>query len=233
MATQHARTAASCLVVLIAAYSPGPTRLHAADSAPAPAVAELQLRDGRVLHDATVIADEGDSVVIRASEGLVKLAKADLPRALAASYPAPTPTPDEAQMVMVPFNPSPADIAPEPESRPKPKPAPANVPNPLQSIGSSFKGCTIVSFQPRSFQNAAGCVEVVIANTTDTPVVIFPRNIVCTTSGGARHQGRFIVTDGFPPTIKRRDVVPAQGTVDDIFTFTNDALDIAGVQWGR
>jgi hypothetical protein len=230
MARHHARTAASWLGVLLAAFLLAPGGSRAADPAP---VAALQLRDGRVLHDAMVIADEGDSVVIRANEGLIKLAKADLPQALAASYPAPTPTPEAAQMVMVPFNPSPADIVPEPDARPKPKPAPANVPNPLQSNGSSFKGCTIVSFQPKSFQNAAGCAEVVIANTTDTPVVIFPRNIVCMTSGGARHQGRFIVTDGFPPTIKRRDVVPAQGTVDDIFTFTNDALDIAGVQWAR
>jgi hypothetical protein len=208
---------------------------RADDASGASPVAVLQLRDGRVLHNARVLTDEGDSVVIRSDEGLIQLAKTALPPAVAASYPAPTPTPAtvSGQMVMVAFNPSPVDTTPESEARPKPKPPPANAPNPVQASNLSFRGCTIVSFQPKSFQSAAGCAEVVIANGTDTPVVVFPRNLVCVTPSGARHQGRFLVSDGFPPIIKRRDVVPAEGTLDEIVTFTNETLDISSVQWAR
>jgi hypothetical protein len=221
--------------MFVTAIALPPAALRAADSTSAQPVAALQLRDGRLLHNASVIADEGDSVVIRADEGLFKIAKDALPQVMAASYPAPTPTPMNDQMVMVPFNPSPVDANPEGEPRPKaiPKPAPANVPNPAQTSGLSFRGCTIASFQPKSFQSAAGCAEVIIANGTDAPVVIFPRNLVCVTPSGARLQGRFMVSDGFPPIIKRRDVVPAQGSLDDIIIFTNDTLDISSMQWGR
>jgi hypothetical protein len=233
MARHHAWTAAPCFGALLAALLLAPAATRAADPAPAQAVAALQLRDGRVLHNASVIADEGDSVVICSDEGLFKVAKDALPQVMAASYPAPTPTPMAEQMVMVPFNPEPPEAVQEPEARPKPKPAPANAPNTVSASNLSFKGCTIVSFQGKSFQSAAGCAEVVISNSTDAPVVVFPRNLVCVTSNGARHQGRYIVTDGFPPIIKRRDVVPAQGTLDDVIIFTNDTLDISGMQWAR
>jgi hypothetical protein len=234
MARLQSRTVASCLGVLVAALLLPPIGAQAADSAPGKPVAALQLRDGRVLHNATVIADEGDSVVIRADEGLFKMAKDTLPQVIGASYPAPTPTPVTQQMVMVPFNPSPVDTTPVPEPRPKPKPpVPSNVPNPTQTSNLSFRGCTIVSFQPKAFQSLAGCAEVVIANNSEAPVVIFPRNLVCLTSTGARLQGRFMVSDGFPPIIKRRDVVPAQGSLDEIITFANDAIDISSVQWTR
>jgi hypothetical protein len=223
----------SCLGAFLAACFLAEPAAKADDSSGASAVAVLQLKDGRVLHNARVISDEGDSVVIRSDEGLIQLAKTALPQTVAASYPVPTPTPMTEQMVMVPFNPSPVDVTPEQEPRPKPKVAPSNVPNPVQATTLSFRGCTIVSYQPKSFQSAAGCAEVVIANSTDAPVVIFPRNLVCVTSSGARHQGRFIVTDGFPPIIKRRDVVPPQGSLDEIITFTNETLDISSVQWAR
>ncbi len=233
MARANARTAMSCLGVLVASCFVGPAGSIAANSAAAAATAPLQLRDGRVLHNAAVITDEGDSVVLRADEGLFKLAKTDLPQALSASYPAPKPTPVGEQMVMVPFNPNPPDAIAEPDARPKPKPAPTTAPKPMENSGLLFNGCSIVSFQAKAFQNVAGCAEVGIANGTDAPVVIYPRNFVCVTSSGARRQGRYIVTDGFPPTIKRRDVVPARGTVEEIIIFSNDALDVSSVQWAR
>jgi hypothetical protein len=233
MATHHARTASACVGMLLAACLLAPADLGAADSAAAPPVAALQLKDGRILHNARVIADEGDSVVVRADEGLVKVAKVDLPPAVATFYPAPTPTPAAEQMVMVPFNPNPSEATQEPEGRPKAKPAPENVPNTAQNNNLSYRGCTIVSFQVKAFQNLQGCAEVVVTNGTDMPVVIFPRNLVCSTSGGARHAGRYFVTDGFPPIIRRREVVPAQGSIDEQVIFTNDAIDISGMQWGR
>jgi hypothetical protein len=204
----------------------------AADSPPA-TVAILNLGDGRLLHNAKVIADEGDSVVIKSDEGLIKVAKADLPQALETAYPTPKPTPDTSNMVMVPFNPSPADPAPEFEPGAKPKPAQANTPKPAQGSPLVFRGCTVVSFQMKAFQDVQGSAEVVIHNDTDSPVVIFPRNVVCVTAAGTQLAGRFFVTDGFPPIIKRREVVPPQGSIDDTVTFANAALDISKVQWGR
>jgi len=56
---------------------------------------------------------------------------------------------------------------------------------------------------------------------------------VCVTSNGARHRGRNLITDGFPPQLKRREVVPPGGQVDDIVTFTDEALDNPTVQWAR
>src|SRR5208282_4643782 len=227
MASPSARTTMWCLEVLIAAFILAPVATRAADSVPAAAFVSLQLRDGRVLHNARVTGDEGDSIVIRADEGLFKVEKDALPAALAASYPTPTPTVATEQMVMVPFNLNPPDAAPEPE--PRPKPNPANVPNPVQSSSLAFKGCTIVSFQMKAFQNLQGCAEVVISNSTDAPVVVLPRNLVCATPSGARHAGRFFVTDGFPPIIRRREVVPAQGSIDEEIIFTNDAIEISSV----
>jgi len=234
MARPHAWIAAPGLGFLMAAALLA-AAATSADPAPAAAVAvpALQLRDGRVLHDARVVSDEGDSVVIRADEGLVKVAKADLPQAVAASYPVPSPTPVAPQMVMMPFDPSPQAAPPVPETRPKPKPAPANAPIPAQTSHLVYRGCTIVSFQMKPFQETQGAAEVVIRNDTDAPVVIFARNIVCVTASGGRQPARFIVTDGFPPVVKRREVVPAQGSIDDTFGFSGEAIDISGVQWAR
>src|SRR5277367_6000010 len=122
MARCHAWTATPWFgaLLVLCFLSPAPTL--AADPAPA-TVAALNLGDGRVLHNAKVIADEGDSVVIKSDEGLTKVAKADLPPVLGTVYPAPPPPLDTSKMVMVPFNPSPADPTPEYEPGAKPKAA--------------------------------------------------------------------------------------------------------------
>jgi hypothetical protein len=197
------------------------------------AVAALNLGDGRVLHNAKVIADEGDSIIIKSDEGLIKVAKSDLPPVLGTAYPPPTPPPDTSKMVMVAFNPAPADPAPEYEPGVKPKPTPANPQKTVQGSPLVFRGCTIVSFQMKAFQDVQGCAEVVIRNDTDNPIVLFPRNVICVTATGSQVAGRFFVSDGFPPIIKRREVVPAQGNIDETVTFANGALDISRVQWGR
>jgi hypothetical protein len=224
--------AAPGLGVLLVACLFAPTLAMATDSAPA-AVATLNLGDGRLLHNAKVIVDEGDSVVIKSDEGLTKVAKADLPPALGTAYPTPKPTPDTSNMVMVPFNPSLADPAPEYEPGAKPKPAQANTSKPTEGSPLMFRGCTVVSFQMRAFQDVQGSAEVVIHNDTESPVVLFPRNLVCVTEAGNQMAGRFFVTDGFPPIIKRREVVPPGGNIDDTVTFANQALAISKVQWGR
>lgn len=232
MARCHAWKAAPGLGVLVVACILIPAEAIAADPAPT-AAATLNLGDGRVLHDAKVIADEGDSVVIRADEGLVKVSKTDLPQALGSAYPVPTP--DTSKMVMVPFNPSPVDPAPEyePGAKPKAKPAQPNAPKPVQASPLVYRGCTVVSFQMKAFQEVQGCAEVVIRNDTESPVVIFPRSLVCVTAAGGQMAGRYFVSDGFPPIVKRREVVPAQGSIDDTVTFANEALDISKVQWAR
>jgi hypothetical protein len=105
---------------------------------------------------------------------------------------------------------------------------------PKPTVASTvFKGCSIVSFQEKAFQNVLGCSEVVIRNDTDLIVMILPRDIVCIAANGTRHPGHFIVSDGFPPRLMRREFVPAHGEVDDQVTFTDDEIDISSVQWAR
>jgi hypothetical protein len=194
-------------------------------------MATLELKDGRVLHNVRVMSDEAESIVVRADEGLLKIAKSNLPKAVAEAHPVSPQPPATPEMVMQPFNPVLPAAAPEPESKPKPvakqAPAPKAGPNPV------FKGCTIVSFQMKPYNNSLGCAEVVIRNDADSPAVILPGDIVCVTADGARHNGRQIVTDAFPPIVKRREIVPAHGSVDDQVTFVNDAIDISNLQWAK
>jgi len=134
---------------------------------------------------------------------------------------------------MEPFNPNlPPEKPPVPPPKP-PAPAPrqAQPAKPMASL--VYKGCSIISFQPKTFQNVLGCAEVVIRNDSDSPVVILPRDLVCLTVDGGRHGGRVIVADGIPPIMKRREVVPSHGQIDDVVTFTDDALEFTGVQWAH
>jgi hypothetical protein len=205
----------------------------------APVIPSVALKDGRVLHNVRIMSNEGSSIVVHADEGLLKIERTNLPTGIADNVPAPPPdraeTAAEAGMVMQSFNPNQAQpqdpqAAPVPIVTPPPKrpPAPAPVvPNPV------FKGCSIVSFAPKAFNNVLGCAEVVIHNDTDVPVIILPHDILCIAVGGARHIGRLIVSDGFPPHIKRKEFVPPRGDVDDIVTFTDDEIDLSSVQWAH
>jgi|CZKI01.1.fsa_nt_gi hypothetical protein len=222
-----------CLpLIAVCLLAPAPSRSaeHSPTPTPTP-IPVLTLDDGRVFHNVRIKSVEQDSIVVRADEGLVKIAKANLPQDLAYAYAAKSDEAGAQDMVMQPFNPNAPQAAPgqPPPTRPAPKPTPT----PKPTRDALYKGCSIVSFQPKAFQTSLGCVEVVIRNDTDTPVLINPGEIVCVTTMGARHSGRIFVTDGIPPIIKRVEVVPARGDVDDILTFTNDALDISYVQWAR
>jgi len=188
----------------------------------------LALQDGRVLHNAKVISNKPDSVVIRADEGLIILAKSKLPDSVAALYPAQAPRPTPGGTMMKPFNPSASDLSPMPPPAPRPTPRPA--PRPLNNL---FQGCSIVSFQAKPFQTSLGCAEVVIRNEGDNAVEIQPGNIVCITTSGAGHRGRFFVIDGTAPIVKHVETIPAHGDIDEIITFTNEALEISYVQWAR
>src|ERR1019366_153715 len=222
-----------CLpLIAVCLLAPAPSRSaeHSPTPTPTP-IPVLTLDDGRVFHNVRIKSVEQDSIVVRADEGLVKIAKANLPQDLAYAYAAKSDEAGAQDMGMQPFNPNAPQAAPgqTPPTRPAPKPTPS----PKPTRDALYKGCSIVSFQPKAFQTSLGCVEVVIRNDTDTPVLINPGEIVCVTTMGARHSGRIFVTDGIPPIIKRVEVVPARGDVDDILTFTNDALDISYVQWAR
>jgi hypothetical protein len=63
--------------------------------------------------------------------------------------------------------------------------------------------------------------------------MIRPGQVSCTTADGAKHVARNIITDSFPPAIKRREFVPPRSQIDDIFAFANQPLDISSVQWSR
>jgi hypothetical protein len=208
----------------------------AGDVAPGGPWEALTLKGGRVLHHARVLSDEGEALVIRCDEGLVKAPKSALPRfAAQALAPAPAPVPDGSQMVMERFDPDSFQPEPEPEARPKPaqKPAPNTVQGAPREPSVAFMGCTIESFAAKPFQNSLGCAEVVIRNPTDSPVVIRSGDIVCVTAEGRRLVGRQIVSDGFPPVVKRREVVPPNGSLENLFTFSDEAVEIASMQWTR
>ncbi len=213
---------AACLFFLAA---------RAGDASPSPVFATLELKDGRVLHNVKVMSEEPDSIIVRADEGLLKVARSDLTKEAAGAYPSKPPPPVAPEMVMQPFNPTLPIAAPEQEA--KPGAAPKQVPAPKAGPNPVYKGCTIVSFQSKPYNNSLGCAEVVIRNDGDTPAMILARDIVCLTAEGERHGGRQIVTDGFPPVVKRREIVPAHGSVDDQVTFVNEALDISSVQWAN
>jgi hypothetical protein len=195
----------------------------------------VALRDGRVLHNVRIMAYEGDSIVVHADEGLIKVAKINLPPGVVDSMPKITPTPAVAGVVMQTFDPNQA-IGDEPEAKPIPKAKPNTVIPEAPQPGEAsvvYKGCSIVSFQKKAFQTALGCAEVVIRNDTESPAVVIPSDIVCVAANGSRHPGHFIVADGFPPRVKRREFVPSHGSVDDIVAFTDDDIDISQVKWAR
>ena len=169
----------------------------------------LALLDGRVLHNARIISNKPDSVVIRADEGLMMISKTKLPESVAVLYPVQAPTPTPPGTMMKPFNPNPADASgmPAPKPRPTPRPTPKAAENHL------FRGCSIVSFQAKAFQTSLGCAEVVIRNETDSPVEIQPGNIVCITTTGVGHAGRFFIIDGTPPIVKRSEITFRRGEI--------------------
>lgn len=235
----RATTAALRIGLLLAALSwAAPSRGADPDKGP---WGELALKGGRVLHNAKVLSDEGDNLVVRCDEGLVKVAKTNLPPAVAEAYPTAPAAPSGPQMVMMPFDPDRAPVIEEPDDRPKPKPAakPAvkPVPAPGEAQGAApslvFKGCTITSFTMKPFQNSQGCAEVVLQNDGEAKAVILPGDIVCVTTDGKRLLGRLIVVDGFPPSVKRRQVVQPSSSVTLQVAFSNDALEVSDVVWAH
>jgi hypothetical protein len=195
----------------------------AAPSAPPTKWPVLELKGGRVLHNVKLISDETDSIVVRADEGLVKVAKATLPASVAAFYPVKTPPQGPPEMMMEPFNSDPAGAvrAQEPIAKPD-----AKLPD-----HTVYKGCTIVSFQPKAYQTVLGCAEVVVRNDTDAPVEIYPGDFSCVASLYGRLVGRSILVEGDPPGRKHKEIVPPHGNVDDLLTFTNQPIEILSVQW--
>lgn len=221
----------ACIVFLSIAWLAMVPALKAADPGPPAVFALIQLNDGRKLHDVKVMSNEAASIVVRADEGLVKIAKSNLPKAVADLYPTratPTPTPE---LVMAPFNPNAGLQAPGADPADKPLKIPTPDPNPPNA--SVYKGCTIVSFQVKAFQGSLGCAEVVVKNDTDAPVELVPTDFGCITSDGKRRRGGYIVTEGYPVVVKRSDTVPARGQIVDLVAFSNKDLDITSVQWTR
>jgi hypothetical protein len=221
---------------LAAAFLLAPVTRIAADPGPPAPIPSLQLKDGRVLHNVKVMSDEGASIVVHADEGLLNIAKSNLPAGLADTYAAKPPPPGGTQeFVMQRFDPNQAPEAPpaQPGAKPAPKAGPGAAPVPKPVASAVYKGCTIISFQIKSFQSVQGCAEVVIHNDTDQAVPIRPGEVTCITADGGRHAARNIITDAFPPSVKRRDFVPPRGDLDDIFAFANEPLEISSVQWSR
>jgi hypothetical protein len=119
------------------------------------------------------------------------------------------------------------------KSNPTPKPAEKPTPKPTPTPNVTYKGCVITSFALKPFQNVLGTAEVVFQNNTDAPVVIYPGDVRCAVASGPSLRGRQFVVDAFPPIIKRREVIPGQGSLDVMVVFSNDALDISQVNWAH
>ncbi len=221
----RARAAALLCGIMLAACLMSPAS-RGSEAAPPAQWATLELKGGRVLHNAKVIADEADSIVVRADEGLIKVSKASLPPAVAAFYPAKAPPPASQEMLMQPFDANPANAvrAPEPVQKPEAK---------ATDDPAIFKGCSISSFLLKPEPNVLGCAEVVIRNDTDAPVEIVPADIVCFTTAGRKLVGRTFYVEGDTPGKKFKEVVPAHGDVDDILTFTNNAMFVSRLIWAK
>src|ERR1035441_4136331 len=79
-----------CLpLIAVCLLAPAPSRSaeHSPTPTPTP-IPVLTLDDGRVFHNVRIKSVEQDSIVVRADEGLVKIAKANLPQDLAYAYAA-------------------------------------------------------------------------------------------------------------------------------------------------
>jgi len=129
---------------------------------------EINLTDGRVLHQAEIKSDQPATVTILCKEGFISVAKRLLPPGLAAKHPERAP--DQA-------------AAPPPPS----KPPPAAASRRRETEGNSFAGCHIISAQDKN-----GTADVALENPTDRPVQIRARDLVCRTSGGQTFAARYL-----------------------------------------
>ena len=191
-------------------------------------VGDITLKSGKVLHHAKVLNDQYDSIVVFASEGMVKVKKSDLPAALAEKYPErPAPPP------VTPMATKPLTVAGPDEAR-RPRPAPP-VPVPVQEDPTMFHGCLITNYALKPLQATLGCVEVTIHNNNENPVEIVPAAIRCITNDGKAHAGNrfFTITDDGQMTMKKKETIPPSGDVKDVVYFQSEALDIQSVVWAK
>jgi hypothetical protein len=213
---------------LITAALLAPARSAEADPSPA----TVQLKDGRVLHDARALESGQGWVTLRSAEGLFKVEASDLPAGFALPPSAPHPAAAvPAGMAFERFDPNqePAAAAPAPA----PKPAAARKAAAAAPEDASRRGCEIVSFEPKAVHGVEGCASVVIRNATDEGVQLRPGEISCTVEGGGRHAGHAFFSDTFPVSVRRREVVPAHGELTVIVTFANEPLAISAIEWSR
>jgi hypothetical protein len=214
----------------VGAFAPG-ADIRADDPAAASGIT-LQLRDGRYYHHARLVSLESESIVVNCDEGLVKIPRSILSQTAIDTLQigdAPVPAP---QMVTQPFDAN-LQATPTPTAKPRATPKPKPTPTPKPTPNPVFKGCTIVSFQPKPFETVLGCAEVVIQNDSDSPVTILPSDIACIRASGAQLRGHQFVAQTLPPIIRRREPIAAHASIDDIVTFSNDSLDIATVRWAH
>jgi len=201
--------------------------VRASDPAPAP-IPALALKSGRTLHNVKIMSDEPDSLVVRASEGLIKVKKGDLPAEWAAKYPARSAPPETVSAPALDLRPP--YTPPVRATRPPAQPARKAQAAPVITV---FKGCTILAYEAKPFQSALGSAEIHIRNDSETPAEILPQDIVCLAADGSAHAGRFLVAvpDTGASIVKRKDVVPAYGELRDFVIFSTEALEITEIRW--
>ena len=195
--------------------------LHAAE-----AVGTLELKGGRVLHNAKILSDQWDSVVVYSTEGMVKVKKSDLPPALQAKYPMKEAPPPPMVSPKVTIN-------EPPQKRVAPPPAPPKDDAKSNNTGI-YQGLMILNFHPEPMQATQGCVSVTIHNTGSDPVKITPDMIVCVKADGGQYVGkRFFSIVDQGTMVKTTDSVAPSADVTEIVFFQNDPLDMQDIRWAR
>lgn len=189
-------------------------------------VGTIELRGGRTLHNAKILSDQWDSVVVFATEGMIKVKKTDLPPALLAKYPMreapPPPPPPLVSPKVIVEEPSPKKSAPPPKEEPK------------SDNSGLYQGLMILNFHAKPMQAAEGCVEVTIHNTGSDTVKLTPDMIVCQKPGGGQYVGkRFFSMVDQGMMVKTADSVAPSADVTEIVFFQNEALEMQDIRWAH
>ena len=191
-------------------------------------VGTIELKSGKTLHNAKVLSDQWDSIVVFATEGMVKVKKADLPEALLAKYPMKAePPPPMVMMKTMATAQAPAHGEVAPPMAPKPAPA-------APDNNGLYLNMLILSSQLKPMQASQGCVEVTVHNNGSEAQTLKADRITCVDQAGGIHVGkRFFIVADQGTMVKNEVSVPGGGDVTEIVYFQNEELRIGEIRWAH
>jgi hypothetical protein len=186
----------------------------------ADAIAELQLRDGRVLHSVVVLKDNATSIDVRSDEGLIQLPKAKLPPEVLQRYPlqaeAAAVEKSEHERVVAEFEKS--KLARQEQIKVEEKKRIAQ-----REMATVRNGVRIVSFATVR----GGIMTVELKNENDSPMQIDPSLLLARGLDNIVYSGRWVVrtSSGFKATDKTARL-DGNATVKILISFTR-AKDVS------